>query len=124
MKLMEFFGKNIDPSGELEQKSKEQNMGDDLFWYIVDHDRLHKDFFHPTAKKIKNAHEHNKLDREAMVSEFMPMVIKGCKEYYHHAKLPGHIENIFTEELRKDMCERLYDHYREDIIKGHYKLGQ
>ena len=54
----------------------------------------------------------------------MPMVNKGCKEYYHEKKLKGHLGKIFTKELRQDTCERLYDHYKEDIIKGKYKLGE
>ena len=31
---------------------------------------------------------------------------------------------MFSKELRKDMCERLYDHFKEDIIKDQYKIGQ
>ena len=27
------------------------------------------------------------------------------------------------EELRKDMCERLYSHYKEDIVSDKYKIG-
>ena len=120
---MEFFGKNINPTRELEKDSKEKNMGDELFWYIVDHDRLHKDYFHPIASKIHAAHKQDGLDQESMVREFMPMVNKGCREFFKNKKMTGYPEKIFNKELRKDMCEKLYDHYREDIIKGEYKLG-
>jgi hypothetical protein len=37
--------------------------------------------------------------------------------------MQGKLGKIFSEELRKDMCERLYDHYKEDIVKEKYKLG-
>ena len=80
MLLNEFFGKNIDPVKDLNKDRKDKNIGDDLFWYIVDHDKLHK-------------------------------------------KLKGHLGNVFSKELRQDMCERLLDHYREDIVNGKYKIG-
>jgi hypothetical protein len=123
MKLLEFFGKNIDVHKNVANSRDDKNIGDDLFWYIVDHDKLHKDFFHPVAKKIREAHKNNNKDKERNTMEFMPMVKKGCLEYYHHHKMPGTPAQIFSKELRKDMCERLYDHYCEDILKDKYKLG-
>lgn len=123
MKLLEFFGKNIDIHKNVANSRDDKNIGDDLFWYIVDHDKLHKDFFHPVSKKIREAHKNNNKDKERNTMEFMPMVKKGCLEYYHHHKMPGDPAQIFSKELRKDMCERLYDHYCEDILKDKYKLG-
>ena len=124
MKLMEFFGKPIDVHKELSKKRDEQDTGDELFWYIIDHDKLHKDFFHPVAKKIHAAHKSNKLNKEEIVKDFLPMVKKGCMEFYHHKELKERPHKLFTKELIEDMCERLFDHYREDIIKDRYKLGQ
>ena len=43
---------------------------------------------------------------------------------YHHKKLKERPAKVFTKEIRDDLCERLFDHYREDIIKGKYKIGQ
>ena len=54
---------------------------------------------------------------------YMPMVIKGCKEYYHDNELKGKLGTEFSKEMRDDMCHRLHDHYREDIKKDKYKLG-
>lgn len=121
MLLNEFFGKNIDPVKDLNKDRKDKNIGDDLFWYIVDHDKLHKDFFFPIATKI--AKQKDKSNREELSKDFLPMVLKGCKEYYEHKKLKGHLGNVFSKELRQDMCERLLDHYREDIVNGKYKIG-
>ena len=89
----------------------------------MDHDRLHKDYFHPIAKKMLHAHKKNNLNKEEMEEEFMPMVKKGCMEYYHHKKMTGYPEKIFNKELRKDMCEKLFNHYKEDVVKGHYQVG-
>ena len=123
MKLYEFFGKDVNPTKQLEKKRKEENIGDDLFWYIIDHDRLHKDHFYSAAKKLKKSHQNNKTNKEELVKEFMPMVKKGCMEYYHHKKLKGHAEKLFTKELKQDLCEKLFDHYFEDIINDNYQIG-
>lgn len=124
MKLMEFFGKPIDVHKELSKNRDDQKIGDELFWYIVDHSKLHKDHFHPIAVKIYKAHKADKLNKDEMVKEFASMVNKGCMEFYHHKKLKERPAKIFTKEIREDLCERLFDHYREDIIKGKYKIGQ
>ena len=124
MFLREFFGKSVDINKMMAKNKDDNTMNNDLFWFIIDHDKLHKDFFHPVATKIHKAHKNNTLDKEEITKEFMPMVKKGCKEFYHHNKLPGHFENNFDTELMKEMCERLYDHYREDITSGkHYEIG-
>lgn len=121
MLLNEFFGKSIDPVKNLQKGRDDSNISDELFWFIVDHDKLHKDYFFPIASKL--AKHKDKYDRSAMIKEFMPMVIKGCKEFYEKKKLKGKLGKVFSKELRGDMCEKLLDHYREDIIKGKYKLG-
>ena len=121
MLLVEFFGKKLNPIKNANKDREESNIGDDLFWYILDHDRLHKDYFFPIAAKI--AKHKNHYDRDKMVREFMPMVIKGCKEFYEHKKMKGKLARIFSEELRNDLCERLLDHFKEDILKGRYKVG-
>jgi hypothetical protein len=123
MKLLEFFGKPVDINKEMSKDREDSKLGDDLFWFIVDHDRLHKDFFHPIAVKIHRAQKANKLDKAEIVKDFMPMVIKGSKEFFRKNKMLGNIKETFPKELRKDVCEKLFDHYREDIIKGKYKIG-
>jgi hypothetical protein len=123
MLLKEFFGKPVDMYKEMSKNREDKSIQDDLFWYIIDHDKLHKDFFHPVAVKLKKANKDGKIDKEEMCDAFMPMVEKGCKEYYSHKKLSGRLGKVFSKELRQDMCERLYDHYREDIVKDKYKLG-
>lgn len=123
MILREFFGKSIDPIKTLHKGRDDQNIGNELFWYIIDHDKLHKDHFHAIAPKIKKANEDGHVDKEEQVDAFMPMVKKGCKEFYSYKKMTGRLGKIFSEELRKDMCERLYDHYRDDVVNDKYKIG-
>ena len=119
MLLNEFFSK----SGDIDKKSKDDQgakIEDDLFWYILDHDRLHKDYFFPAAKKMQKLKE---CGPEMILELFMPMVIKGCKEYYQDKKMEGRLSKKFPLDMREGMCKRLYDHYSEDIHKGKYKLG-
>ena len=119
MKLYEFFSKPM----EVRQVGKEQttdNMKDELYWYILDHDRLHKDYFFPIAKKLKGLKECS----DTMVLElFMPMVIKGCKEYYKKHHMEGKLGKRFPEELREEICRRLHDHFFTDVKTDKYKLG-
>jgi hypothetical protein len=121
MLLKEFFGRSLNLKKE-SSKQDDKGKQDDLFWYILDHDRLHKDYFMPLAKKIKKNQLENVLDNKEIVKEFMPMVNKGCMEYYHKKKMEGRPEKLFNKEMREEICQRLYDHYYEDIIKGSYKL--
>lgn len=123
MLLKEFFGKAIDINKQMNKSRDDEGVGNDLFWFIIDHDRLHKDHFHPLAKKIHAAHKNNKLDKEEITKDFLPMVKKGCMEFYEKNKMPGRMKDHFSKEFVKDMCERLFDHYREDVIRGKYKIG-
>jgi hypothetical protein len=124
MLLNEFFGKAIDISKESSKNSDDKEMHDDLFWYILDHDKLHKDYFLPLAKKMKQRSVKEELDKEQCVMEFLPMVQKGCMEYYQHKKMKGRPEKVFPKDLQKEICEKLFDHFREDVVKDKYKLGR
>jgi len=119
MKLTEFFNQPIQIS-KRGQDTEDDKRADELFWYIIDHDKLHKDYFHSIARKVKKMKE---FTPEQVSEMYMPMVIKGCKEYYHEKELKGKLGKEFPQEMRDDMCHRLHDHYREDIEKDIYKLG-
>lgn len=124
MLLNEFFGKPINvKTSSSDEKQDDKNISNELFWFMLDHDQLHKDYVIPLAREIKQAHHADSLNKSKMVKEFMPMVKKGCMEYYHKNKMSGKPEMLFTGELREELCERLYDHYCDDILKDKYKLG-
>lgn len=124
MLLKEFFGPAIKAGNKmLDNKDKSSDQNDDLFWFILDHDKLHKDYFLPLAQKIKKSHNENKFDKKSCIKEFMPMVNKGCIEYYSKKKLTGKLGKLFPKEVREDLCEKLFDHYYEDILKDSYSLG-
>lgn len=121
MILREFFSKPIDID-QNQNKKEDQNLRfeDDLFWFILDHDKLHKDYFFPIANKIKKTEE---CSDNLIYELFMPMVVKGCKEYYSDRKMKGYLRSKFPLEMREGICKRLYDHFKEDIKKDKYKLG-
>jgi hypothetical protein len=137
MNLNEFFGNikhnvNIekndgkDPRDTLTGRTEAMNqkLSDDLFWFILDHDKLHKEHFMPLAKKVSELQKNNKFDHGNFVKEWMPMVKKGCLEFYKQQKMEGHPADIFTKQLRKDLCYRLADQHHNDIEKGEYKLSE
>lgn len=115
MLLQEFFGRPLDLKPKSEEKDK-SSQNDEMFWYFLDHDRLHKDYAIPLCQRIKKAHGKGNVDTKALVDSFMSMVEKGCMEYYHHKKLTGKPEKLFSTEMKEEMCQRLYDHYCEDIL--------
>ena len=119
MKLTEFFNKPLDVNQKKKDRDNPQ-FEDDLFWYILDHDKLHKDYFFPIAKKLKNLKE---CSPEMVLELYMPMVKKGCKEYYQDKKMKEKISRVFPREFRESLCKRIHDHYYDDIQADKYKLG-
>jgi hypothetical protein len=123
MKLYEFFGNlNIgtdsskDKGPESSSKEAEKDLGDSVFDFIIDDDELHKKYFLPLLKKYKGKKD---LDWK----EWMPMVNHGCMKYFEEHEVKKHPKDAFPKTMRIDICKRLIDYYREDILKDSYKLG-
>jgi len=119
MKLYEFFGamhvnqspdKNED--GKLSKEEREQ-FKNDLFYYILDHDKIHKESFFDITEEIFN-------DKECKEDVWVPLVKRGCMEYYREKQLKDDPKDMFTKEFQEDVCKMLDDHYRKDILKGEY----
>lgn len=122
MRLLEFFGKPI-AIGKQAKKEEAQNPNDDLFWYILDHDKLHKDYFMPIGRKMSKDLKHGKVTKDAYMKSLKPMVEKGCVEFYHRNKMKGKLSKAFPKELRDNLCERLCDHYLEALQNNEFQLG-
>ncbi|NBP58325.1 hypothetical protein EBU71_17700, partial [bacterium] len=123
MLLTEFFGRSKPIHLKPDKEKDEQKMHDELFWFIIDHDRLYKDYAFDLIKKISK-----NQDEKSIISEFMPMVEKGCKEFYHKHKMHGKLGKLFPEKLRHEVCKQLYKHYKENLKKlmegGNLAAGQ
>lgn len=120
MKLFEFFSKNLDIKPSEQEKSREFDK-DELFFYILDNDDLHKKHFFKNAKRLKKADE---CPREMMLECWMPMVEEGCQRFSEKKKLFGSFKKLFDQDLRENLCERLHEHYFEDIKKGVYEIKE
>jgi hypothetical protein len=119
MKLYEFFGAlNVNQSpdknedGVLSKEEREQ-FKNDLFNYILDHDKIHKENFYDVTEEIFK-------DKECKENVWSPIVKRGCMDYYREQQLKDDPKDIFTDEFQEDMCKMLDDHYRKDILKGEY----
>jgi hypothetical protein len=119
MKLNEFFGRAINASPPNGERSN-QEIADKVFWFILDHDKLYKDFFLPIAPKLSVK---SNLDSVSVINLLRPMVNKGCKEFYIQNQLKGHLGKHFPTDLRDELCHRLFEYYSENIKKQKFKLG-
>jgi hypothetical protein len=131
MKLYEFFSvasvKDHDPNLDQNRKSSKEErekLANDVFWFILDHDDLHKQHFLPIAQEIYKESTKGNVDRKKYKECWMPMVEQGCMSFYKKQKMKGNPNKVFTEEFCEDICERLAEHHIEDIVKGSYKLGK
>jgi hypothetical protein len=131
MKLLEFFSeiRNFHSDKKSENKSLMNNkldhdkMSDDVYWYMLDHDRIHKENFIPIAREMYRLKDSKNFDKDAFVEKFLPMVNRGCMEYYKEMKLEEDPRDIFTKEMRRSLCQRLTDQSYEDVLNDEYNLG-
>jgi hypothetical protein len=124
MKLYEFFGlwhakSPMDVDNPMDKNhdgvvSNEEREGfkNDLFFYILDHDDIHKKHFHEIAEK---------LGKDTKEDVWMPMVKRGCMEYYRAKQLRDDPKDLFSKEFTEELCQLLDDHFRKDITDGEYK---
>lgn len=129
MKLYEFFGgfdnSHKDTRDELTGKTKkdDEKMADELFWFILDDDQLHKECFLPLAKEINSHQKEESFDHSKYIKKWLPMVNKGCMKFYKKHEMTEDPRDVFPIELRKSVCNRLADQHHKDIEAGEYKLN-
>jgi hypothetical protein len=124
MKLFEFFSTldvNLDQTKEKTADEKYEmsleerdHFKNDLFFYILDHDDIHRKHFHDVAEQIEK-------NKDSKPSIWLPIVKKGCLEFHNHNNLLSHPKEIFDKEMMEELCNMLDDHYRKDITDGAYK---
>ena len=129
MKLYEFFSvpsvNDDEHKSDFTSKAERQRLANDIFWFILDHDQLHKKHFLPIAQEIYQQHKSKKeIDRKKYTECWMPMVREGCMAFYKESKMMGDPKKLFDQEMCKSICERLAEKHIEDIRKGEYKLGE
>jgi hypothetical protein len=115
MKLFEFFGSTL-----VKQDKEEKNNGiklDDLLSFILEDDEIFKKHFFTISENIKKS---KSMSSEGVIEYFMPMVKDGCRKFYEKNNMIGKLGKVFDKELRENLCQKLYDHYHEDIKKESY----
>ena len=132
MKLLEFFGvptndeNSSKPSADdLTGKTQEEQekIADELFWFMLDDDGLHKKYFIPLAQELARQIKAETVNRREFVPKWMPMVNQACLKFYKAKEMKDDPRDAFTFEMRKGLCRRLADHVYDDIEKGEYNLG-
>lgn len=131
MKLYEFFGApthHTDPDKDSrddvngQTEADKDKLADEVYWYILDHDQLHKDHFIPLSKEIAEKQKSKDFDHGKYIAKWMPMVNRGCMEFYKEAHMDRDPKDIFPLAMRKDLCQRLADQHHNDIERGEYKI--
>lgn len=131
MNLYEFFGTSAksadisDPRDSFSNPSTQDNekIADEVFWYILDDDAFHKEFFLPLAYKIAALQKTKKFNHDEYTKKWMPLVNKACVKYYHEHELSGDPEDVFPLDLRKGISKRLANQHHKDIESGEYTLN-
>jgi hypothetical protein len=129
MKLYEFFSvpsveKDEEHQSDDQSRANREKLANDLFWYILDNDDLHKKHFIPIAQEInRKLKKDKKVDREEYTECWMPMVKEGCLKFHKENKMKGDPKKLFDNEICKGLCHRFAEKHLEDIEKKSYKLG-
>jgi uncharacterized protein YaaW (UPF0174 family) len=129
MKLNEFFNVPIDkkekndPEHVRVSAEEKQKMADEVFWFIIDHDMLHKEYSLPFVRDMKDQLKSPNFDKDKFSKMWMPMVNKGCHLYYKQNKLKKDPKELFDKELRDGLCKSLGEKFIEEINDNAYHIG-
>jgi hypothetical protein len=130
MKLYEFFNVPVDKKekqfpdyGKSKTEEEKAKMADELFWYIIDNDTLHKEHVLPFVKELKTQITSPDFNRNRFTKSWMPMVNKGCRLFYKHHKLKENPAKLFDEDFKDELCKRLCDKFVKDVQEDHYHVG-
>ena len=134
MKLNEFFSPPKDEQNDKDPRDvmsgqsdhEKDQLADEIYWFILDDDELHKEYFIPLASDIAALQKADKFNHNAFIKKWLPMVNAACLKYYkeHGEELSGDPDDLFPIEMRKALCQRLADQHHTDISKDEYQLGK
>lgn len=132
MKLYEFFGGPVnkedsdDMRDQMSGKTQadDDNLADEVYWFMLDDDVLHKEMFLPLAREIAKKQKSGNFDHGEYTKKWLPLVNKACIKFYKQGEHTDDPREMFTKSLRKGLCQRLADQHHKDIEKGEYNLGK
>lgn len=129
MKLYEFFNVPVDKTGKESKPFKKQHQedkqkaADDAFWYILDHDQLHKEFVLPYVKEIKTLVSDPNFNKDRFTKSWIPMINKGCSLYHKKSKMTGDPKDLFDKQTREDLALRFAEQLIDDISNDEFHVG-
>ena len=133
MKLYEFFSPPPDEQDDKDPRDimsgqsdhEKDKLADEVYWFMLDDDELHKKFFVPLAYEIAAMQKSKKFEHNSYIKKWLPMINAACIKYYkeHEEDLSGDPNDLFPKDMRKAMCQRLADQHHKDIENDEYKLG-
>ncbi len=131
MNLYELFSKPADGNPVKNTETKyhpstedgKKKIFDDVYYFILDNNYLHKKYFFPIARIIKNLINSKEYNEKDHCKKWMPMINAGCLEFYKKYNIKGDPKEIFDYQNRINLCNKLGKEYHTDISKNVYSLG-
>ena len=129
MKLNEFFNVPVDKKQKYDphhagiSAEEKQKMADEVFWFIVDHDDLHKEYVMPFVQDMKAQVTSPNFNRDRFTKMWAPMVAKGCQLFHKKHKLKKDPKDLFDKEMKDGLYKALTDRFIKDIQDDEYHVG-
>jgi len=112
MKLFEFFNVPKQEKSRVDNQGNQpddQELTDQLFWFIIDNDELHKRHVLPFVKNYRQQIMNKKYSRDKFKKYLVPMIDRGCDLFLKDKKLTKNPSKLFNNELRDSICSRVLD---------------
>lgn len=134
MNLFEFFGKSVINNHENDDRHSDSNkdkitqeqekIRDEIYWYLLDNDELHKKYCLPLIKEIFKNKNNKNFNLKRFSKKFMPMINRACIQYYKELKLSDDPNDIFPRKFRLSLCKRLATQICKDIKQNEYSINE
>jgi len=111
---------NIDDiHGKLKQNDLSYDIVDDAQVYMKNDPMFYRKEYFPAVSKMADMHRAGKKANPRDI--LMPMIDKGCIGYCKKYKVARHPDDIFHQEDRDLLFDKIYQEEMEQIEKGDYK---
>ena len=102
-----------------EEKDVKFDLVDDTSFYMKNDPSFYRKQYFPTFSKIADKHRSGKaIDPR---QELGPMIDKGVSAYCQKYNLAKNPEELFTQEQRDALIDKLFAEEMDEIKKGDYK---
>lgn len=124
MRLLEFFnpkhGKWDQHDKDNDLVPKDDNLEDNIYYFILDDDRIHKEHFLPLAIDYYNQKDNDNFDRKSFAKSCLPMVKDGCRAYCKSLKSEEIPDEMLNKDLFRSLAHRLVDQIINDVKEDAY----